>query len=161
MHTGVARAALIVGVGLLSIAGYNVVSQASQVEGFSADELVSSLGDFPASAGTGAPHELSRLKLLQRTMHFVDEKYVDPASVNPDLMFDSALDAVERRVSEVLFQRSDDGQLLHISVGATPPRWSCHRSTAPARSKTSSPAWRASWTSISANRWILRKLSTL
>ena len=117
MHIGVARAALVVGVGLLSIAGYNLVSQASQAEDSSAGELVSSLGDFPASAGTGAPHELSRLKLLQRTMHFVDEKYVDPASVDPDSMFDSALDAVERRVSEVLFQRSDDGQLLHISVG--------------------------------------------
>ena len=117
MHKGVARAALVVGVGLVSIAGYNLISQASQAEDFQAGELVSSLGDFPASASTGAPHELSRLKLLKRTMHFVDEKYVDPAAVDPDKMFDSALDAVERRVSEVLFQRSDDGQLLHISVG--------------------------------------------
>ncbi len=117
MHTGVARAALVVGVGLVSIAGYNLISQASQAEDFQAGELVSSLGDFPASVGNGAPHELSRLKLLKRTMHFVDEKYVDPARIDPDAMFDSALDSVERRVSEVLFQRSDDGQLLHISVG--------------------------------------------
>lgn len=119
MHAAVTRTALVVGVGVLSVAGYHLAAKASPAESFDHQELVSSLGDFPASYGSGtSQHELTRLRLLKRTMHFVDEKYVDPGRIDPNAMFDAALDRVERQVSEVLFQRSDDGQLLHISVGS-------------------------------------------
>ncbi|MCB9797844.1 MAG: PDZ domain-containing protein [Alphaproteobacteria bacterium] len=65
----------------------------------------------------GGKYDLARLKLLHRTIYFVDDKYVEPERINPELMFDSALDAVERRVPEVLFRREPGSHQLHVSVG--------------------------------------------
>ena len=59
----------------------------------------------------------SQLEMLGRTLMFVQEKYVEPERVDPGTMFDSALEAVERTVPEVLFRREPGGDLLHVSVG--------------------------------------------
>ena len=79
-------------------------------------DLIDQLEEF--ATGREQPYALENLRLLRRTMYFVEEKYVDPSRVDPDLMFDEALDDVERRVPEVLFRREPGGRLLHIAVGS-------------------------------------------
>jgi carboxyl-terminal processing protease len=63
-------------------------------------------------------YRLSELRLLERTCYFVRERYVEPTRVRPELMFDAALDAVERQVDSVLLQKEQGGKLLNVSVGA-------------------------------------------
>ncbi|MCB9793230.1 MAG: PDZ domain-containing protein [Alphaproteobacteria bacterium] len=69
------------------------------------------------AAVTGSDYDLSRLRLLNRTIYFVDDKYVEPSRIDPEAMFEAALDRVERRVPEVLFRREAGSNLLHVSVG--------------------------------------------
>lgn len=81
--------------------------------------------DMAASGGA----ELSRLRLLQSTVSYLGERYVDPARIDPDAMFDSALDAVELAVPEVLFRRAPSGGRLSMAVGT----WSTMLEVAPIR----------------------------
>lgn len=115
MHAGVKHATILGVVGSLSLVAYHMVANASAPGSIPAGEVLPALSDL---YGGGSDHQLGRLRLLRRTMHFVDEKYVDPQRLDHDAMFDSALDLVERQVPQALFRRSDDGGLLHVSVGS-------------------------------------------
>lgn len=59
-------------------------------------------------------YSLSRLSILERTIHRVDVQYVDPERVDYDAMFSGALSAVEKLVPEVLLRMED--QRLHVQV---------------------------------------------
>ena len=65
----------------------------------------------------GSSYQLADLQLFDRTRYFVRERYVEPGRVQPEAMFDAALDAVEREVDSVLLVREPGGRLLHVSVG--------------------------------------------
>ncbi|MCP4807181.1 MAG: PDZ domain-containing protein [Proteobacteria bacterium] len=117
MHAALKHFAVLGVASVASLAAYNFVANADDgSQSVPAEFVQDTLQDF--ALGQGEPYELSELKLLQRTIYFVDEKYVDPNRVDPDLMFDEALDSVERRVGEVLFRREPGGRLLHIAVGS-------------------------------------------
>lgn len=98
-----------------SLFAYHYVANASV---YTPQLLGSGDQDFSAVAGTPAGYSLPKLRLLNRTMYFIDDKYVDPARIHPDEMFDAALDAAERLVPEVMFQREPGGTQLHISAGS-------------------------------------------
>ncbi len=61
-------------------------------------------------------YRLSSLRLLQRVRFLVEDRYVDPDRIDPAVMFDAALNRVERENPEVLFRHELGGTLLHISV---------------------------------------------
>ncbi|MCB9765163.1 MAG: PDZ domain-containing protein [Alphaproteobacteria bacterium] len=71
-----------------------------------------------AAVGTTAEVDLSRMRLLERTVFFVTDRYVEPERIDPEAMFDASLDLVERQVPEVLFRRQPGGSQLHVSVGS-------------------------------------------
>jgi len=76
-------------------------------------------GPFGSIAvGYGSAYQLSDLQLFDRTRYFVRERYVEPGRIQPEAMFEAALDAVEREVDSVLLVREPGGRLLHVSVGA-------------------------------------------
>ncbi|MBN1334435.1 MAG: PDZ domain-containing protein [Deltaproteobacteria bacterium] len=82
---------------------------------------VGEVGASPLSIGTqsaAAPYRLSEMRLFEHTRYFVKEKYVDPTRIDPEEMFEKALDLVERQVDRVLFDREPQGSLLHVSVGS-------------------------------------------
>ncbi len=113
----VVKHATILGVaGVLSLGAYNLVANASTSDAPNASSGM--LDDLIARAKGDSGYSLSKLALLTRTMYFVDDLYVDPERVNYEDMFDASLDAVERRVPEVLFRRAEGSRLLHVAVGS-------------------------------------------
>lgn len=116
MHAAVKHLAVF-GVALpASLLVYHLVSDSDAGANSVPADLMDQLEEF--ATGREQPYALENLRLLRRTMYFVEEKYVDPSRVDPDLMFDEALDDVERRVPEVLFRREPGGRLLHVAVGS-------------------------------------------
>ncbi|HJN75680.1 MAG TPA: MXAN_5808 family serine peptidase [Myxococcota bacterium] len=116
MHAAVKHLAVF-GVALpASILLYHLVSNSDAGANSVPADLIDQLQEF--ATGHERPYSLESLSLLRRTMYFVEERYVDPSRVDPDLMFDEALDDVERRVPEVLFRREPGGRLLHVAVGS-------------------------------------------
>jgi carboxyl-terminal processing protease len=97
----------------VSVVGYNMAVCLGGFEGATVQA-----GPFGGSAAWSANHQLSDLQLFDRTRYFVRERYVDPGRIQPEAMFDAALDAVEREVDSVLLVREPGGRLLHVSVGA-------------------------------------------
>jgi carboxyl-terminal processing protease len=71
-----------------------------------------------AAPRTPAPYRLSDIGLFDNTRYRIKEKYVEPGRIDPEAMFEAALDAVERQVDSVLFDREPGGSLLHLSVGS-------------------------------------------
>lgn len=67
--------------------------------------------------GPKAGYRLSDLAILEKDLWYVETRYVEPKRLSPEAMFQGALDAVERQVPEVLFQREPGGRRLHLSVG--------------------------------------------
>ncbi len=59
-------------------------------------------------AALGGGYRLSDLKSLRRADYFIREAYVDPDRIDPDAMFRSALEAVEREVPEVVLRLEVD-----------------------------------------------------
>lgn len=113
----VVKHATILGVaGVLSLAAYNIVANASTSEPPTTSPGM--LEDLIARAKGEDQYALAKLALLKRTMAFVDTTYVDPDRVDYEEMFDAGLDAVERRVPEVLFRREEGSRLLHVAVGS-------------------------------------------
>ncbi len=77
-------------------------------------------GSAQAAVGddSSVGYRLSELRLFDRTRYFIRERYVEPERIDPEAMFDAALDMVEREVDSVLLSREPGGSLLHVSVGA-------------------------------------------
>jgi carboxyl-terminal processing protease len=116
MHRVVKHATILGVAGVVSLAAYNIVANAS-----TSDPPVTQPGmleDLIAKARGEDSYSLGKLALLTRTMYFVDDVYVDPSRVDYEDMFNAGLDSVERRVPEVLFRRAEGSQLLHIAVGS-------------------------------------------
>lgn len=81
----------------------------------SAEAMVVGLHDL--AMGRSA-YVLSDLALLERTLYFIDQRYVDEGRVDPERMFQAALEHLERRVPEVMLTREPGGRRLQVSVGA-------------------------------------------
>ena len=62
-------------------------------------------------------YRLSALPVLERDLYWLESRYVERERLDPDAMFQAALDRVERDVPEVMFQREPEGRRLHIAVG--------------------------------------------
>jgi carboxyl-terminal processing protease len=94
------------------------------IVGYNTAVCLGGFGGGTVQAGTSgsvafsADYQLSELRLFDRTRYFVRERYVEPGRIQPEAMFDAALDAVEREVDSVLLVREPGGRLLHVSVGA-------------------------------------------
>ncbi len=71
------------------------------------------------AAGGGAYGNLAELELLESTLYYVEESYVDSSRVDYNDMYAAALRAVERRVPVTMFRREPGGTLVHVEVGAT------------------------------------------
>lgn len=76
-------------------------------------DLVQALDRFHPRPG----YRLSDLAILEKDLWYVETRYVEQQRLNPEQMFQSALEAVEREVPEVLFQREPGGRRLHMAVG--------------------------------------------
>ena len=116
MHRVVKHATILGIAGVVSLAAYNIVANAS-----TSDPPTTQPGmfeDLIAKARGQDNYSLAKLALLTRTMYFVDDAYVDPDRVDYEEMFDAGLTGVERRVPEVLFRRAEGSQLLHVAVGS-------------------------------------------
>ncbi len=75
------------------------------------------MAPLEAAASSGvSSYELARLELFRATMDRVRESYVEPERIDPQHMFTSALEAVERLVPEAMFRQ--DGTHLSIRLGA-------------------------------------------
>ena len=77
-------------------------------------QIVEAVGDLTL----GSDHDLAYLELLERDLFLVEDRYVEPDRLDPETMFDGALDAVERSLSQVLFVRQPAGRRLQVMVGS-------------------------------------------
>lgn len=98
-----------------SLAGYHYFAGAHGSEG---DRPVGSFTQAVSRLTGSSAYQLSDLRLLEKDLWYVETRYVEPERLDTEKMFQSALDAVERGVPEVLFQREPGGRRLHISVGS-------------------------------------------
>ncbi|HMV67723.1 MAG TPA: S41 family peptidase, partial [Myxococcota bacterium] len=69
-----------------------------------------------AASTSSADYRLDDLLLVRETLRYVRDSYVEPSREDPERMFDAALDAVERQVPDVMFER--DGERVEIHIGA-------------------------------------------
>jgi carboxyl-terminal processing protease len=98
----------------VSVVGYHMAVCLGGFEGATVQA-----GPFASfTSGLDSNYRLADLQLFDRTRYFVRERYVEPGRIQPEAMFDAALDAVEREVDSVLLVREPGGRLLHVSVGA-------------------------------------------
>jgi carboxyl-terminal processing protease len=79
--------------------------------------IASPLGIGSGGASSGE-HDLRRLSILEYDLYMIKSRYVEKERLDANAMFDGALDAVEREVSEVMFVRTSNGDKVHISAGA-------------------------------------------
>ena len=117
-----AKHLLLLGLALPSgVFGYHLVTSRAANgagEGIGAQDLVDAVGDFAMGAERGrGQHALSYLDLLDRDLFLVNERYVEPGRVRPQVMFDAALDELERELAPVLFVREPGGRRLQVTVG--------------------------------------------
>ena len=113
MPRAVKHLSLMAAAAALSLAAYQLGANASS----SASGPGHSLAD-PIEAALGRGASFRNLQLMEHALYFVDERYVEPGRIDPDRMFDEALESVERKVPEVLFRRTRPGRQLHVDVGA-------------------------------------------
>lgn len=98
-----------------ALAGYHLaLAQGGPEAEFASRRLVDAVGVFSLDD----QHRLADLDLLRRCFYYVEQRYVEKDRLDPEQMFQGALDLVERRVNEVLFVREPGGRRLHVSVGA-------------------------------------------
>ncbi|NOY26613.1 MAG: PDZ domain-containing protein [Oligoflexia bacterium] len=71
-----------------------------------------------ADLGLGkADYHLASLPILERDSYWLESRYVERDRLDPEAMFEGALDRVERKVPQVMFQRKPGGHRLNVSVG--------------------------------------------
>ncbi|MBX2799075.1 MAG: PDZ domain-containing protein [Myxococcales bacterium] len=73
-------------------------------------------GDYGASAFFPG-YDLAKLDLVDPTLYYVSESYVDQSRLDWDEMFIAALDAVEHEVPVCMFSREPGGNLLDVEIG--------------------------------------------
>ena len=66
----------------------------------------------------GREYRLGRLAILERDLYRVESRYLDKSRLDPQAMFDGALDRVQRQYPEVLFVQPETSGNLHVSVGS-------------------------------------------
>ncbi|MCB9665653.1 MAG: PDZ domain-containing protein [Alphaproteobacteria bacterium] len=69
-----------------------------------------------AVASTRRDHDLSRLRVVHDALAPIGETYVEPERIDPERMYVEALEAVERLVPEVMFDREDG--VVRAQVGS-------------------------------------------
>ncbi|TNE91835.1 MAG: PDZ domain-containing protein [Deltaproteobacteria bacterium] len=79
-------------------------------------ELTNFTGGIEAFA-LGRGYSLAELEILESTLYYVEESYVEPERVDWEAMYDAALLAVERRVPAAMFRREPGGSMLFVEVG--------------------------------------------
>lgn len=77
----------------------------------------SSLERAVSALGLGGGYDLRSLSVLERDLYYVEQRYVEPSRVDPEAMYQAALDRVEREQPEVLLTRQPGGDRLQVSVG--------------------------------------------
>lgn len=108
---------LAVPAGILS---YHFVSQRAVADGgelVSASDLVGVVEDFAMGSDRPRRRSLGYLDLLDRDLFLVNERYVQPERIDPEAMFDGALDNLERSLASVLFVKEPSGRRLQVTVG--------------------------------------------
>ncbi len=115
MPRAVKHLSLLTAAAALSLAAYHLGANASSRE--TGPGFGPGLADR-VDAALGRDTSFRRLQLMEHSLFFVDERYVEPSRVDPELMFDEALSAVERTVPEVLFRRTRQGRQLHVDIGS-------------------------------------------
>ena len=113
MPRAVKHLSLLTATAALSLAAYHLGANASS-SGHGPSAGLSERVD----AALGRDASFRRLQLLEHALFFVDDRYVEPGRIDPESMFDEALDAVERKVPEVLFRRTRQGRQLHVDIGS-------------------------------------------
>ncbi len=98
------------------LVGYHALASRSPGIGDASDPQV--LVDAVQGFGLGDWYELSDLELVERNFYHVEHRYVEKERLDPEAMFQGALDAVERDINEVMFVREPGGRRLQVSVGA-------------------------------------------
>lgn len=98
-----------------TLAGYHLLAGA---HGSEVDRPVGSFSQAVSQLAGSDDYRLSELQLFEKDLWYVETRYVEQERLNPEAMFQGALDAVEREVPEVLFQREPGGKRLQISVGS-------------------------------------------
>ncbi|HCH61294.1 MAG: hypothetical protein CL927_17820 [Deltaproteobacteria bacterium] len=66
---------------------------------------------------TGAPHRLRDLRVFERDLFYVEQRYVDRERIDLDAMFQASLERVERAQAGVLFGRKAQSNRLQVSIG--------------------------------------------
>ncbi len=117
-----AKHLVLLGIALPSaVLGYHAVSVHTGVEGeaVATTDLVNAVEGFAAARAAGpSKHRLGSLDLLSRDFYLVGDRYVEPARIDPDAMFEGALAGVERQFAPVLFVKEPQGRRLRVTVGA-------------------------------------------
>ncbi|RME20261.1 MAG: PDZ domain-containing protein [Deltaproteobacteria bacterium] len=96
----------------IGIGGYHLAATTAAVSGAGAGEAEAA--DLP---GSSTDYHLGALPIMERDLYWLESKYVERDRLDPDAMFEAALDRVEREFAEVMFQQEPGGRQLHISVG--------------------------------------------
>ena len=81
------------------------------------DGRVASMLAPAAHSYFGGGYKLEDLALAGSTLDEIERSYVDPARVNHEVMYEAALDAIQRKVPTVLFRRVPGSALVHVQVG--------------------------------------------
>jgi len=76
------------------------------------------LVDAVQGLALGDRSSLGDLSLLERNLYHVEHRYVEKGRLDPEAMFQGALDGLERDVGEVMFVREPRGRRLQVSIGA-------------------------------------------
>ena len=95
--------------------GYHVLADGSGALG-SATRASDQITDFVSDV-SGQPYHLRDLRLLERDLYYVEQRYVDQDRIDLDDMFQASLERVERSVAGVMFSRKPGGTRLQVSVG--------------------------------------------
>lgn len=99
--------------GVTGVAGLAVFASSGGAHGSDTERAeAASFAAGVAYAGLGD------LELLESTLYYVEESYVDPGRVDYEAMYVAALHAVEVRIPVTMFRREPGGTLLHVEVGS-------------------------------------------
>ena len=110
---------LVLGLALpTSLLGYHLYAGAHGSDG---EVTRNALGDAFSGLSLGGgddEYQLSKLAIFRKDMWHVEAYYVEQERLDPDAMFQAALERAEREIPELLFERQPAGRRLSVSVGS-------------------------------------------